>query len=399
MNSERHGRLYRCASALLATLSLAACYEGDVAPFRDQVVIGREHVTALAVSGDGSIVEVGVGLALTATGTTPAGSVDLSRDVTWTSSDPAVASVDDRGVVTGRANGTVTITATLGQFSAAAKVTASDAQLTTVTVSGTAAVDECGTGTYTASGHYDDGTDRDITALVAWSASDAAVARMSTLAGERNMLISRLTGSVGVTASRNGVDSAAFAVTVADNLTALAVTPDPAPQVREGEALTFIATGTWTSTSAVISRAATWSVANTDTGAPAIGTVSGGDSNPGRFSADNGGTGTLTAACGGLTDSVAVTVVFLDTLEIVNDQPIELQPNATLLLVLEGTYSDGSTRALNESATWSVVSGTTVTVSNSAGSRGRVTAGGTAGSSTVKAAVDGKEYTVTVSVL
>lgn len=385
-------------AALALAAALTGCYDGEVAPFHDAVVIGREDVTALAVSGDGTVIELDAVLQIVATATTPTGTVDISSDVNWTSSNPAAVTVDTRGRVKGIANGSATITATLGPFSASAVITASDAALTGIVVSGAATIDECGTGTYTASGHYDDGTDRDITSLVSWSVTDSSIGRMSTLGADRNTLLGKLAGSTGVIATRSGIDSPAFAVAVADTLTALVVTPAAPSQLAEGDTLTFVATGTWGATSANVSRAATWTVVNDDTGADDIASVANGDSNPGRLTAESGGTGTLTASCGGLDDDVAITVVFLDTLAITNTSPITLAPNANLLLVLEGTYSDGSKKPLNESATWTVTSGTTVTVSNVAGSRGRVTAGADTGTSTVQATVDGKTASVLVTV-
>lgn len=405
MSSERPLRaawptLLPASLFALLLASLPGCYEGDATALHDAVVVGSERVTGLAVSGDGSLIEVGSTLRLVATGTTPTGTVDLSRDVAWTSSNPAAVAVGADGLVTGLANGTAVITATIAQFSASAGITASNALLTGITVNGDAAVDECGTGSYTATGHYDDGSNRDITALVGWSVTDSTVGRMSTLAADRNTLFSKLAGSTGVVASRAGINSLPFAVTVADNLAAIDVTPNAPAQLHEGDSLTFTATGNRGGGDVVISRATTWSVANDDVLDPAIATVGNGDTGPGQLVAANGGTGTLTGSCGGLSDSVAITVVYLASLAITNTQPVQMAPNSTLQLVLQGTYSDGSSKPLNESATWTVatVSGTPVTVSTTAGSRGLVTAGNAAGSSTVTATVGSKSYGIAITV-
>lgn len=402
MSSETRSWRALLLAPLLAPLFalLPACYEGDPTGFHDAVVVGSERVTALAVSGDGSLIEVGSTLQLVATGTTPTGTVDLSRDVRWTSSNPAAVAVGADGLVTGQGNGSAVITATIAQFSASATITASNALLTAITVSGDSAVDECGTGTYTATGDYDDGSVRDITALVGWSVTDGTVARMSTLAVDRNMLFGKLAGSTGVVASRAGINSLPFAVTVADNLQSIDVTPDTPAQLHEGDALTFTVTGDHGAGPVAIPRATTWAVASDDLLAPAIATVANGDLAPGRLVAAHGGTGTLTGSCGGLSDSVPVTVVYLASLAITNTQPVQMAPNSTLQLVLQGTYSDGSSKPLTESATWTVttVSGTPVTVSTTAGSRGLVTAGNAAGSSTVTATVGSKSYGIAITV-
>lgn len=401
MVSERVSthRLRVVVLALLAVL-LPACYDGNVTPFRDAVVIGQQQITGISVTAGASIIEVGTTLQVTATGTTPGGTTNLNGSVTWSSSNPAAVSVDGNGLVTGVANGTATITATLGQYSASVAVTASNATLQSIAVSGPAGVDVCNTGTYTASGNYSDSTTRDITTLVTWSLTDSSVARMSTRAVDANLLITKLAGTTGVVATRNGVVSPALPVTIANDLTAIAMAPHSPTQMKSGQTQAFTATGTWGTTTADISRAATWSVTNTDTTAPAIATVLNGDVSPGQVTAASGGTGTLTAACGGLNDNVGLTVVYLSSLAITNTQPITLATGKTVLLVLQGTYSDGSTASLNESATWSasVVTGTVVTVSNTTGTHGLVTAGSATGVSTVTATVGGKQASVTVSV-
>lgn len=383
-------------TALLCLLSLAGCYDGDPSGFREAVVVGREGVTALAIDGEVPVLEVGATLRLRAIATTDAGSADLSGDASWHSSNTSALVVDRNGLVTAVGNGTAEITAELAQFSDTVTVLASDAALTGITVSGTAVVDECRHGDYTASGHYDDG-DRDITALVQWSVTDSSVGRMSTLAGERNRLLSLQAGTTGVVATRGSVVSTAFTVIVADNLDAIDVTPDTLADIPLDAQRQFVATGTWGAVSADISRNTTWSVTSANP-ADTIATILNGDGSPGLLTAREGGDGTVSGRCGGQQDDVAITVVYLDSLSITNDRPVSVARGATVLLVLEGTYSDGSTLALNERATWSTTAGSGVTVSNVAGSRGLVTAGSTAGVWTVTAEVEGRSASVSVQV-
>jgi len=403
MRSDARVSLWR--SGLLATALLAGgCYDGDPSGFREAVVVNREGVTALAIEGEQPVLETGTTLALTARATTTSGAQDLSRHATWRSSNPAAVRVDARGHVTAVGNGVAQVSATLAQFTDTVTLTASDATLQSITLSGPAAVDECASASYSASGHYDDGTDRDITALVSWVVGDAAVARMSTRSDAKNLLVTRNTGSTGLTAVRGSVASAPFTVTVADTLDSLVITPAAPAAIARNGSLQFTATGHWGSDSADISAAALWALANDDTAASAadLGSVRNGDTSPGLLSAGTrGGTGTLSAACGGQSDAEDVTVVYLASLAITNTRPIELAPNATLLLALEGTWSDAGKEPANESATWSVttVSGTPVTVSNTAGSRGRITAGNGEGVATVTASLHGKSVSVSVSVV
>ena len=78
------------------------------------------EVTKLVIAEDVSIIAVGETLALTATQlpwNAPA------SQITWSSSNPAVATVDETGTVTGLTEGTVTITAVCGSISAECTVT------------------------------------------------------------------------------------------------------------------------------------------------------------------------------------------------------------------------------------------------------------------------------------
>lgn len=393
MRSEALRRL----AALVCLLSLAGCYDGDPSDFREAVVVGREGVTALAIDGEVPVLEVGATLRLRAIATTDTGTADLSDEASWRSSNPAAVMVDRNGVITAVGNGSADISAELAQYGDTVTVLASDAALTAITVTGDAAVDECGNGDYAASGHYDDGSDRDITSLVAWSSTDAAVGRMSTLPGERQRLLSLQAGTTGVQASRGGVVSPAFMVTVADNLDAIDVTPDTLADIPIDAQRQFTAMGTWGAVSGDVTRNSTWSVASDDPDAT-VATILNGDGGAGLLTAREGGGGTVTGQCGGQQDSVAITVVYLDSLAITNARPVTVVRGGTVLLVLEGTYSDGSVLALNERATWSTTTGSGVTVSNVAGTRGQVTAGSTTGVWTVTATVEGISVSVSVQV-
>lgn len=404
MRSEP-SRLPACrAAVLVAAMVAAGCYDGDPSGLREAVVVNREGVTALAIDGEQPVLETGTRLTLTASATTSSGTQDLSRHATWRSSNPAAVRVDARGHVTAVGNGVAQVSATLAQFSDTVTITASDAALQSITVSGAASVNECASARYSATGRYDDGTDRDITALVSWVVGDAGVARMSASSDAGNLLVTRDTGSTGLTAVRGSVASAPFTVTITDTLDSLVITPAaPAAIARSGN-LQFTATGNWGGTTADVSAAALWSLANDDGAATAadLGSVRNGDATPGLFSAGTrGGTGTLNATCGGQSDAEDITVVYLESLAITNTRPIELAPNATLLLSLEGTWSDAGKEPANEAATWGVstVSGTPLTVSNTAGSRGRITAGNGEGVATVTASLNGKSVSVSVSVV
>lgn len=74
------------------------------------ITVVKAEVTKITISGKSSV-DVGKTLQLKANVTATG---NASKKVTWTSSNPKIASVSSKGVVTGIANGTVVITATAG---------------------------------------------------------------------------------------------------------------------------------------------------------------------------------------------------------------------------------------------------------------------------------------------
>jgi uncharacterized protein YjdB len=97
-------------------------------------------VTQITVTGiaNGATVKVGQTVQLTATALFQGGGTqDVTSQVTWSSSDPNIASVDSTGKVTFKAPGTVTITATLTTANGASSQATVTGSVTVVVGSGT----------------------------------------------------------------------------------------------------------------------------------------------------------------------------------------------------------------------------------------------------------------------
>src|SRR5205823_14179683 len=106
-------------------------------------------------------------------------SKDLTSSVLWSSSDTSVASVNNGGLATGVVVGVVTVTAQFGamQGSATLNITNAGTNLTGITLSPVAASVPVNTAQqFTATGNYNDGSSRDLTALMTWGSSSSAVA-------------------------------------------------------------------------------------------------------------------------------------------------------------------------------------------------------------------------------
>lgn len=136
----------------------------------------QSAITQLAVTPTALSIDQNATAQLAAIGTYADGSTaDVTASATWTSSAPAIATVS-AGTVTGVSAGTTTITATLGSFSASATVTVNPLLQSIAVAPSTATVVTGAKQAFTATGTYSDGSTRDLTNSVTWTASDTGLA-------------------------------------------------------------------------------------------------------------------------------------------------------------------------------------------------------------------------------
>jgi trimeric autotransporter adhesin len=131
---------------------------------------------------------------------------------TWSSSAATVATVDGTGLATAVGNGSTTITASQGTFTATAALTVSRTLLSIAVTPVTATVSAGLTQAYTATGTFlnADGTTTmsNISSTVGWSSSNGAVATIDVT----GLATSLAVGTTNITASMDGVTSAPNAV-------------------------------------------------------------------------------------------------------------------------------------------------------------------------------------------
>jgi hypothetical protein len=112
--------------------------------------------------------------------------LDLTKDVSWSSSDATVASISDdfssKGKATSLQIGSTNITATFGTFPAVSTLLAvTEAALNSIAVTpANPSLLSLTTRTFIATGKFSDGTSRDITAEVAWESTVPTVATLAT---------------------------------------------------------------------------------------------------------------------------------------------------------------------------------------------------------------------------
>lgn len=217
---------------LLACLSLAGCAS---------YVLTKQATTptlsSISITASTNTVNAGSSLQLTATGryadnTTAA----LTTQVTWKSSDPAIASVNPSGVLAALKAGAVTVTATDGAASGAfginvtagqgtpastsvtisaaygnqppvtATLTVSNATILSIAVTPPAPTIALGTTqAFHAVGTFSNGSSQDITSVSQWTSSAPAVAIVS----QSGVATAASPGQANVTAAFKGVSNTA----------------------------------------------------------------------------------------------------------------------------------------------------------------------------------------------
>src|SRR5579872_3137833 len=180
-------------------------------------------------------VAIGGTVAFTATGHYSDGSSRaITTQVAWSSSSSTVATiVSNTGVATGvTAGGPVTITASLSGISGTASLTVSapppPPTLQTITVTpNPGSVTVGNTVAFTATGHYSDGSSKNITTLAAWSSGTPTLATIASNTGVASGVAAG--GPVTITASLSGISGTA-ALTVTSKSSVTVVNFDsPAP--------------------------------------------------------------------------------------------------------------------------------------------------------------------------
>jgi uncharacterized protein YjdB len=164
--------LYKYVCAVVLCLFFVSC---------GGFFVSNDTVTQLALSPTNPTVQVGSTTQFTATGTTAVGNtIDVTPGVSWSSSKPAVATVNSAGLLSGVSAGISIINATYQEGSTQTIATITSATLTSIAIAPlTATLSVAGTQQYTATGTYSDGTQQDLTGVVTWSSSNVGVATIS----------------------------------------------------------------------------------------------------------------------------------------------------------------------------------------------------------------------------
>jgi len=250
-----------------------------------------------------SIIDINASVQMVATGIyTDNTSANLSASVDWSIDNPAVASISDGGLLQGVTAGTVTVTASDGQYSDSAVVTVSTSAISPQSISVVAptpnnAMQAGGSMQLDALGDFGSNGIENVNESVTWTVSDPTVATVSS----SGVLTALRDGVVTVTATSGSVSQS---ITVAINpaqvaLDSVVITPNNTI-VAEGSTVQFTAIGNYSDdSSASLNNTATWTVNN-----PAIASIN----SSGLLTTLSAGVVTVTATIGTVSNSATVTV-------------------------------------------------------------------------------------------
>jgi uncharacterized protein YjdB len=183
----------------LGNAAIGATLQG-ISGSANLTVTGAVLVSIAVTPADPSIA-AGYAIQLLATGSySDASTLDLTGQVTWSSSDPAIASVSnataDHGRSFGAAAGSATLTATLQGISGSTLLTVAPSFLVSIEFAPLSpSVPKSFELQFAALGHFSDGSVQDFTALVAWASSDASKATISNAAGSNGLATSANPGA------------------------------------------------------------------------------------------------------------------------------------------------------------------------------------------------------------
>src|SRR6266511_2966187 len=338
-------------------------------------------VASVTVTPPSAVIPQGQTMQLTATPKDAAGNPLAGRAVTWASSNGAVATVNNSGLVSALAAGSATITATSEGQSGSAGVTVTPVPVASVAVSPPTASIQVGQTAQLTATPKDASGNALSGRVVNWTSSNNSVATVSS----SGLVTGLAVGSATITATSEGQSGgAAVTVTAAPvPVASVAVTPATG-SIPVGQTLQLTATPKDASGNTLTGRTVGWTSSNT-----AVATVS----TSGLVTGKVAGSVTITATSEGKTGSAAVTVTQVPVASVtVSPATATIQIGQTAQLTATPKDASGNTLS-GRVVTWGS-SSTSIATVNASG----LVSGVTPGSATITARSEGKSGTAAITV-
>ena len=347
------------------------------------LTVKKADLVSIAVTTAKTSIAKGTTASFAATGTFADGTTqNLTAQVTWASSVPGTASITAEGIATGVSKGTASISATLGSITGRLTLTVTDAVLISIAVSADlpvpGATPKIAKNTKVqldAIGTFSDQSKQDLTDTVTWASSTTA-ATVSNAAGSQGLVTAGNAAGTTVISAQVGTGATAVRGTLTltvsnETLVSIIITPATIA-IAAGTTQQFVATGFFTDASRQdLTETVAWTSAT-----PARATVSNVAGSKGLARGLSVGSSVITASFGTgtpvtATATLTVSQALLQTIAISPAAPA-VALGTTLNVTAQGTYSDGSKQDLTTAVTWTSATITVATISNAAGSNGKV---------------------------
>jgi murein DD-endopeptidase MepM/ murein hydrolase activator NlpD len=341
------------------------------------VAVTAATLQSIAVTPANPSIAAGVPEQFTAAGTYSDGSTqNLTSQATWSSSSPAIATINTEGLASAIAHGITTIQASLTGVTASTTLTV--ATLVSIAVTPlNPSVAAGNTIQFMAMGKFSNGSSQNVTGSVTWASSSTTAATISTtglatgVKGGQSTTISATLGSISASTSLSVTPAA---------LVSIAVTPTT-PSVAEGNTIQFTATGTFSDGSTQnMTDSVTWASSNAAATVNSAGLAKG---------VTAGQSATISATEGSISGStsLSVTLAVLVSIAVTPVGP-SIGPGNTQQFTGTGKFSNGSTQDLTDSVTWASSNTSAATISATGLATG-VTAGQSTTVSATKDTISG----------
>lgn len=171
------------------------------------ITVTKDIVPVSGVSLDKTTLNLATGSSTTLKATVKPSDA-TNKGLTWKSSDPSIVSVDKNGKITGKKEGTATITVTTsdGSYTATVKVTVKDQPVTSIGVSGNKTMTVGGTQTLKLTIKPSNASNKGVT----WKSSNTAVATVD----KNGKVTAKGTGTVTITATAKDGSGKSGSITI-----------------------------------------------------------------------------------------------------------------------------------------------------------------------------------------
>ena len=276
----------RFIAAALVSLALAGCTAEPVGPGN------LVPVASVTLEPANPVVGVGATAPLTATTKSQDGTTLPNRTITYESGTPAVATVDDHGVVTGVAAGSTQITATSEGKSGSLTLAVSATKVASVTVAPSSPTVNAGSTVALTGAAFDAGSTPLPGRVFAWVSANPAIATVTSLGVVHGVGA----GTVAITGTSEGKSATSTVTVIIPPVASVTVAPSTAA-IGLGDSLQLTATVKDAAGGTLSGRTVTWQTSN-----PLVVTVS----STGQVRAIAAGDVTITASSEGKNGTAAI---------------------------------------------------------------------------------------------